>query len=83
MLLFGQILASHRILSAPVVAAGEGSASSAAFKANSAGEEIVCFVVCLAQSDVRIAMPKGFSAVMYVFHSLTHMVCIADEFGMD
>lgn len=40
-----QILAAHRILSAPVVAAGEGNDASETFKANSAGEEIICFVV--------------------------------------
>lgn len=40
-----QILATHRILSAPVVAAGEGHDASETFKANSAGEEIICFVV--------------------------------------
>eukprot|EP00884_Botryococcus_braunii_P005065 jgi/Botrbrau1/1455/Bobra.178_3s0013.1 len=39
-----RIMAAHRILSAPVVAAGEGQDASETFKANTAGEEIICFV---------------------------------------
>jgi hypothetical protein len=58
-----QIMAAHRILSAPVVAAGEGHDASETFKANTAGEEIICFVV---SSIIRLSSWK-FPCFHHVF----------------